>query len=256
MAAGGFVDRARCNRIGELMTGRGSLSVSSKRRVLLVEDEPSLVRTLRDRLNAEGWDVVTAGEAETAIARALQDPFDLVLLDVMLPGRDGFEVCRELRQRGLGVPILMLTARSQVVDKVVGLRLGADDYLTKPFDMMELLARMDALLRRSRDPVSGSPDTVAIGEVRIDLRRSVVTRAGEDVPLSALEFKLLRYLVEHPGEVLSRDRLLDEVWGYDATPSTRTVDVHVAALRAKLERNPSHPELILTVHGRGYRLAR
>ncbi len=230
--------------------------MTSERRVLLVEDEPSLVRTLRDRLSSEGWQVATAGEAETAVALALREPFDLVLLDVMLPGRDGFEVCRELRQRGLGVPILMLTARSEVVDKIVGLRLGADDYVTKPFDMMELLARMDALLRRSRDPMSGSPDTVVLGEVRIDLRRSVVTRAGEEVSLSALEFKLLRYLVEHPGEVLSRDRLLDEVWGYDATPSTRTVDVHVAALRSKLERNPSHPELILTVHGRGYRLAR
>jgi two-component system alkaline phosphatase synthesis response regulator PhoP len=238
------------------MTGVGRGAAGSQRRVLLVEDEPSLVRTLRDRLSAEGWRVETAGDADAAIAFALREPFDLVLLDIMLPGRDGFDVCRELRQQGLGMPILMLTARSQVIDKVVGLRLGADDYLTKPFDMMELLARMEALLRRSRDPVLGSPETVVLGDVRIDLRRSVVTRSGVEVLLSALEFKLLRFLVEHPAEVLSRERLLDEVWGYDATPSTRTVDVHVAALRAKLERNPSHPELILTVHGRGYRLAR
>jgi len=239
----------------EVVTGDGPIEGRERRRVLLVEDEPSLVRTLSDRLQSEGWRVETAGEAESAVALALREAFDLVLLDVMLPGRDGFDVCRELRQRGLGVPILMLTARSQVVDKVVGLRLGADDYLTKPFDMMELLARMEALLRRARDPVAGAPDTVVIGEVRIDLRRSVVTRSGDEVALSALEFKLLRYFAEHPGEVLSRERLLDEVWGYSATPSTRTVDVHVATLRSKLERNPSHPELILTVHGRGYRLA-
>jgi len=170
----------------------------------------------------------------------------------MLPGMDGFALCRELRQRRLSLPVLMLTARSQVVDKVVGLKLGADDYLTKPFEMSELLARLEALLRR-RSPGSPAADVFVFGEVRADFRRAEVTRSGEPVPLSGLEMRLLRYLIEHRGEVLSRDRLLDEVWGYDATPVSRTVDVHIASLRAKLEASPSHPVFIVTVHGLGYR---
>lgn len=230
------------------------------RRILLVEDEPSLVLTVSDRLLSEGYQVETAGDGDTALARALAEPFDLVVLDVMLPGRDGFEVCRELRSRGGQVPVLMLTARSQVIDRVVGLKLGADDYLTKPFEMIELLARVEALLRRSSaPPVSAaspaSAGAYAFGDVRVDFRRAEVYRGDEPVILSALEFKLLAYFIENRGALLTREELLDKVWGYDAMPVTRTVDVHVGSLRQKLERNPSHPEFILTVHRRGYRFA-
>jgi two-component system, OmpR family, alkaline phosphatase synthesis response regulator PhoP len=229
------------------------------RRILLVEDEPSLVLTLTDRLVSEGYEVETAGDGEEGLSRGLEGSFDLILLDVMLPGRDGFEVCRELRARGVQVPIIMLTARGQVVDRVVGLKLGADDYVTKPFEMAELLARMEALFRRARAPVSGAAGsgagTYAFGDVRVDFRQAQVFRDGAPVPLSALEFKLLAYFIEHRGALLTRDELLDKVWGYDAMPTTRTVDVHVASLRQKLEKNPSRPEYILTVHRRGYRFA-
>ncbi|HEX9942287.1 MAG TPA: response regulator transcription factor [Thermoanaerobaculia bacterium] len=225
------------------------------RRILLVEDEPSIVLTLTDRLASEGYQVETAGDGGEALARALAGSFDLILLDVMLPGRDGFEVCRELRARGVQVPVLMLTARSQVVDRVVGLKLGADDYVTKPFEMAELLARIEALFRRARTPASAPAGTHAFGDVRVDFRRAEVFRDGAPVPLSALEFKLLAYFIQNRGALLSRDELLDKVWGYDAMPTTRTVDVHVASLRQKLERNPSRPEFILTVHRRGYRFA-
>jgi two-component system, OmpR family, alkaline phosphatase synthesis response regulator PhoP len=221
-------------------------------RVLLVEDEASLVLTLSDRLEAEGYRVEARSDAESALLLAAERPFDLAILDVMLPRMDGFTLCRELRHRGLSFPVLMLTARSEVVDKVVGLKLGADDYLTKPFEMVELLARLEALLRR-HGPGSPAADVFVFGDVRADFRRAEVTRSGEPVPLSSLEMRLLRYLIEHRGEVVSRERLLDEVWGYDATPVSRTVDVHVAGLRAKLEPNPSHPEFIVTVHRLGYR---
>jgi len=225
------------------------------RRVLLVEDEPSLVLTLTDRLLSEGYEVESARDGETGLARALAGSFDIILLDVMLPRKDGFEVCRELRARGVEVPVLMLTARGQVVDRVVGLKLGADDYVTKPFEMIELLARMEALFRRARTPGTGPAGTYTCGDIRIDFRRAEVFRGGVPVPLSAMEFKLLAYFVEHRGALVTRDELLDRVWGYDAMPTTRTVDVHVASLRQKLERNPSRPELILTVHRRGYRFA-
>jgi two-component system alkaline phosphatase synthesis response regulator PhoP len=230
-------------------------SPPAARRILLVEDEPSLVLTLTDRLVSEGYQVETARTGEAGLSRALEGSFDLVLLDVMLPGRDGFEVCRELRSRGIQIPIVMLTARGQVVDRVVGLKLGADDYVTKPFEMIELLARIEALFRRARAPLASPSGTYAFGDVRVDFRRAEVFRGGAPVPLSALEFKLLAYFIQNRGALLSRDELLDKVWGYDAMPTTRTVDVHVASLRQKLERNPSRPEFILTVHRRGYRFA-
>ncbi len=225
----------------------------SAARSLLVEDEPSLVLTLSDRLISEGFDVEAAGDGETGLERALQGSFDLVILDVMLPRKNGFDVCRDIRQRGLEMPILMLTARGQVVDKVVGLTLGADDSLTNPSDLMELSARIESLLRRARTPIAPASGSYAFGAVRADFRRSEVRRDGQEVELSALELKLLRHFVEHRGEVLSRDRLLNEVWGYDATPYTRTVDVHVASLRQKLEPRPGKPQFILTVHGQGYK---
>jgi two-component system alkaline phosphatase synthesis response regulator PhoP len=221
-------------------------------KLLLVEDEPGLVMTLTDRLLAEGYEVESVGEAPAALDRATGGGYDAILLDVMLPGGNGFDVCRTIRQRGIQTPILMLTARGQVVDRVVGLKLGADDYLVKPFEMAELLARIEALLRRA--PAAGpSPDGFRFGDVAIDFRRAEVTKAGQRLELSAREFKLLRYFVEHRGAALSRDELLNEVWGYNSMPSTRTVDVHVAWLRQKLETNPRHPEHLLTVHGLGYK---
>jgi two-component system alkaline phosphatase synthesis response regulator PhoP len=230
-------------------------------RILLVEDEPGLVLTLTDRLLIEGYAVVTAQDGETGLAQAESASFDLIILDVMLPRKNGFDVCRDLRQRGIHSPIIMLTARGQVVDRVVGLKLGADDYVTKPFEMIELLARIEALLRRAPTATisalssSQLPETYQFGSVRVRFRRAEVERDGQRVELSALEFKLLRYLIEHRGATLSRDELLNEVWGYDAMPSTRTVDVHIAWLRQKLEPNPRHPQFILTIHGLGYKFA-
>jgi two-component system alkaline phosphatase synthesis response regulator PhoP len=224
-------------------------------RILLIEDEPGLVLTLTDRLIGEGYAVEAARDGEVGLERATREAFDLLILDVMLPRKNGFDVCRDLRQRGVQTPTIMLTARGQVVDKVVGLKLGADDYLTKPFEMMELLARIEALLRRAPASLSVSPEIYQFGPVRVDFRRAEVERDGGMVELSAREFKLLRHFIEHRGEILSRDELLNEVWGYHAMPSTRTVDVHVAWLRQKLEPNPRHPQFILTVHGLGYKFA-
>jgi len=222
-------------------------------RLLLVEDEPGLVMTLTDRLIAEGYDVETATDGETGLARGSAESFALIILDGMLPGRDGFDVCRTIRQRGVQTPILMLTARGQVVDRVVGLKLGADDYLTKPFEMAELLARLEALLRRVPRAAVPPGDSYQFGDVKIDFRKAEVTRAGQALELSAREFKLLRYFIEHRGATLSRDELLNEVWGYNAMPNTRTVDVHVAWLRQKLEAPPRRPQYIHTIHGLGYK---
>ena len=222
-------------------------------RVLLVEDEPGLQLALTDRLVAEGYRVEAAADGNVAVQRASGEPFDVIILDVMLPGRDGFDVARTVRQQGVQTPILMLTARTQVVDRVVGLKLGADDYLTKPFEMMELLARIEALLRRA-PPASGiNLERFQFGNVLVDARKAEVSRDGAPVELSAKEFQLLRYFIEHRGATLSREELLSEVWGYHATPSTRTVDVHVAWLRQKLEPSPRVPQYILTVHGLGYK---
>jgi two-component system alkaline phosphatase synthesis response regulator PhoP len=224
-----------------------------RRRILLVEDEPSLILSLSDRLAAEGFDVDVAEDGESGFELACRGSYDLLLLDVMLPGRSGFDVCRDLRQRQIDTPILMLTARGDTVDKVIGLKLGADDYLGKPFDMMELLARIEALLRRARRSADSEAGSYTFGPVRADFRRAEVRREGELVDLSTLEYKLLRYLVDHRGELLTRDDLLDKVWGYDRTVFSRTVDQHVASLRRKIEPDPSHPQFLLTVYGLGYR---
>jgi len=223
------------------------------RRVLLVEDEPGLVLTLTDRLQSEGYEVESAGDGASGLDRATRERWDVILLDVMLPGASGFDVCRDLRQRGVQTPIIMLTARGQIVDRVLGLKLGADDYLTKPFDMMELSARIEVQLRRRTAAASGSATQYRFGEVTIDYRKAEVTKGGKPVDLSAREFLLLKYFVEHREATLTRDELLNEVWGYHSMPSTRTVDVHVAWLRQKVEPNPRHPQYILTVHGLGYK---
>ena len=224
------------------------------KRLLLIEDEPGLVLTLRDRLTREGYALETCGDGESGLERASREPFDLVLLDVMLPRLNGFDVLRELRKRGAQVPVIMLTAKGQVGDKVVGLKLGADDYVTKPFEMVELLARIEAKLRRA-PAVAHPSEGYLFDDVRVDFRRAEVTKGGEPLDLSAREFQLLKYFIEHRGATVTREQLLNEVWGYNAMPSTRTVDVHVAWLRQKIEPNPRHPQYVLTVHGTGYKFA-
>jgi len=228
--------------------------VISNLKVLLVEDEPGLILTLTDRLESEGFAVETAADGESGERQAISGNFDLIILDVMLPKKNGLDVCRDLRRQNVETPILMLTARGETIDKVLGLKLGADDYLTKPFEVLELLARIEALLRRSpQKNQNNQPETYNFGSISIDFRRAEIRKDGLPVELSALEFKLLQHLIEHRGKMLSRDELLDEVWGYDATPTTRTVDVHIAWLRQKLEPNPRRPQYIITVHGLGYK---
>ena len=223
-------------------------------RILLVEDEEGLVITLTDRLQSEGFDVESARDGDAGYAKAVNESYDLIILDVMLPKKNGYDVCRDLRGNGIATPVLMLTAKGETIDKVLGLKLGADDYLTKPFEVIELLARIEALLRRSPVAANGrSVHAFRFGEVMVDFKRAEVTREDAPVDLSAMEFKLLQHLIENRGVVHSRDQLLDAVWGYDATPSTRTVDVHIAWLRQKLEANPKHPSFIQTVHGMGYK---
>jgi two-component system alkaline phosphatase synthesis response regulator PhoP len=226
------------------------------KRILLVEDEVGLALTLEDRLTAEGYAVEVARDGDAGLERAGTERFDLLVLDVMLPGRSGLDLCRELRARRARTPVLMLTARGQVEDKVVGLKLGADDYLVKPFHMSELLARVEALLRRGAAPLERPTPAAAVfafGEVRVDFRRAEVHVDGRAVDLSAKELQLLRYFLEHRGETLSRQELLDAVWGWSVASSTRTVDVHVAGLRRKLEPDPRQPRYILTLHGLGYK---
>jgi two-component system alkaline phosphatase synthesis response regulator PhoP len=221
--------------------------------VLLVEDEPGLVLTMADRLRSEGYAVTTAHDGDEGFRKASGAGYDIILLDVMLPRKSGFEVCRELREQGVSTPILMLTARGQTADKVQGLKLGADDYLTKPFEMAELLARVEAILRRQAAGTAPVAATYEFGDVRVDVRSTEVTRGGEPLTLSAREFQLLCYFLEHPGATLSRQELLNEVWGHRSVQSTRTVDVHVAWLRQKLESDPKHPKYIATIHGLGYK---
>jgi two-component system alkaline phosphatase synthesis response regulator PhoP len=225
-----------------------------KRRILLVEDEPGLVMTLTDRLSKEDYDVDSAGNGKTALEKIAESVFDLVLLDIMLPYSSGLEVCQDLRRRGVNTPILMLTAKSQVVDKVIGLKLGADDYLTKPFEMIELLARIEALLRRTALPEQApSAEKFQFGDILVNFRTTQVFRDGKPVKISAREFKLLRYFIENVGATVSREELLNAVWGYNAMVFTRTVDVHVAWLRQKIEPDPRHPRYIHTLYGHGYR---
>jgi two-component system alkaline phosphatase synthesis response regulator PhoP len=223
------------------------------KRILLVEDEPGLRMTLVDRLSREGYQVETCADGEAGLRAAVEQSFDLVILDLMLPLKSGLDVCRELRQAGRSTPVLMLTARGQLSDKLAGFQTGADDYLTKPFEMMELLARLDALSRRASGPAAPQESSYRFGRVHVDFRSTEVALAGRKIALSAMEFHLLRYFIEHRGETLSREKLLHEVWGYDSPPQTRTVDVHVAWLRQKLEDDPRQPRWIVTVHRFGYR---
>ena len=224
-------------------------------RILLVEDEAAVALTLSDLLSGEGYEVETAADGPRGLARASSEPFDLVVLDVMLPGKNGFEVCRELRQRGKDVAILMLTAKSQLTDRVVGLKLGADDYLTKPFEPPELVARVEALLRRVKKEHLPPVTQFQFGDVEVDFEKNEIHKAGQPVALAGKEMELLRYLIDRRGKVVSRDELLEAVWQYQPGVSSRTIDVHVAWLRQKLEDNPGNPRHIHTARGVGYRFS-
>ncbi len=230
------------------MTGRD-------KQILLIEDEPGLVMTLTDRLESEGYGVMQAGDGAKGEQMARDRRVDLIILDVMLPRKGGFDVCRDLRNQGVSTPILMLTARGQINEKVVGLKLGADDYMTKPFDMLELLARIESLLRRpvSYTGTASVLQTYSFGPVTVDFRSMEVTRDGEPMPISGREFQLLKYFIENRGTALSREAILNAVWGYDSMPNSRTIDTHVTWLRQKLEEHPRRPRYLLTVHGVGYK---
>jgi two-component system alkaline phosphatase synthesis response regulator PhoP len=223
------------------------------RRILLIEDDREVAPALLESLRGEGYGVELAGDGEAGLERATHDYFDLIILDLMLPGRGAMEICRELRQQLIAAPILMLSARSQTIDKVLGLKLGADDYVTKPFDTLELLARIEAHLRRVPSAGGGAGAIYQFGAIRVDFRRAEVYRNGAPVALSAREFQLLKYFVEHRGATLSRKELLKDVWGYGGAPSTRTVDVHLYTLRRKLEADPSQPQFFQTIIRLGYK---
>ena len=221
-------------------------------RILIVEDEPAMVSGLRDNFEFEGYDVITAADGVEGLGRALKDSPDLVVLDVMMPRMSGLDVCKQLKAKKPALPIIMLTARGQEVDKVVGLELGADDYVTKPFSIRELLARVKAVLRRAQGAAKDQ-ESYSFGDVEVNVRSCRVIRAGRPVEFSAKEFELLKYFLSHPGETVTRDRLLEDVWGYERYPTTRTVDAHIVRLRQKLEPKPEEPRFILTVHGMGYK---
>jgi DNA-binding response OmpR family regulator len=221
-------------------------------KILIIEDEPDMVLGLKDNFEFEGYEVATASDGAAGLERARSVKPDLVILDIMLPTLSGLEVCKTLRGEGFDSPIIMLTARGQEIDKVVGLELGADDYVTKPFSIRELLARVRAILRRT----DGSKKRLArysFADVELDFEAYKAKRGGQDLDLSPREFELLRYLIERKGETVSRDRLLEDVWGYESYPSTRTVDTHIAKLRAKIGDSGSEPRHILTIHGVGYK---
>ncbi len=223
-------------------------------KILIIEDERSILMPLEDNLRIEGYEVSSAQDGRQGLLLAQEKKHDLIILDIMLPGMDGFEVCRRLRQAGIAVPILMLTAKSQEIDKVLGLELGADDYVTKPFSPRELLARVKALLRRAGQP-QGDLDVCRFGDIEVDFRKYEARRKGKTIYLTALEFSLLQCLMRHKGEVVHRDAILDEVWGENMYVDPRTVDKHISFLRKKLEQDPVEPKHILGVRGVGYKFA-
>jgi DNA-binding response OmpR family regulator len=230
----------------------GRRGAARKTRILIIEDEPAMVAGLRDNFEYEGYEVISADDGVAGLERVFADDPDLVVLDVMMPRMSGLDVCKQIKAGRPSVPVIMLTARGQEIDKVVGLELGADDYVTKPFSIRELMARIKAVLRRV-PPQPAAPQVFRFGDVEVNTRSNEVRRSGTPVELSTKEFALLSYFVSHPGETLSRDRLLDAVWGYQNYPNTRTIDTHIVHLRQKLEPEPEEPRFILTVHGIGYK---
>lgn len=226
---------------------------SKVKKILIAEDEPSLVFTLRDTLESEGYEVHVVEDGSLAVERVLDVKPDLLLLDLMLPGRSGFDICKDIRDRKLTFPIIMLTARDQELDKVNGLTLGADDYITKPFGVKELLARIQARLRRANSYAGNGPlELIALGEIRIDLSEAIVIRPDGELDLTTREVELVRYLISRANEPISRDDLLEQVWRYEYSTNTRTVDVHISKLRSKIELTPDEPRYLVTLHGVGY----
>ncbi len=221
-------------------------------KILIIEDEESILMALEDNLKLEGYDVTGAMDGESGLSKVLENNYDLIILDIMLPKMDGFDVCKRIRQEGISSPILMLTAKSQEIDKVLGLELGADDYVTKPFSPRELLARIKALLRRARPQEKGK-EIYRFGDIEVDFRKYEIKKRGKLIYLTALEFALLHFLIKHSGEVVSRDAILDEVWGNDVFVQSRTVDKHIAELRKKIEDNPAKPKFVVGIRSVGYR---
>ncbi len=223
-------------------------------KILLIEDEPEMQKGLRDNLKFEGYDVDVAGDGEKGLKKILEGKHDLVLLDVMLPEMSGFDVCKNAREEGIRTPIIMLTAKGEEIDKVLGLELGADDYITKPFSLRELLARVKAVLRRKEGAASLSENKIAIGLLQIDFGTYNASRRGKPIDMTPKEFEILKYLWKNKNQVVSRDALLTNVWGYDESISSRTVDNFILKLRQKIESTPSKPRHIVTIHGTGYKL--
>lgn len=224
-----------------------------KSKILIVEDEKDLVRGLKMNLTGEGFEVDWAGDGTEGFCKALENEPDLIILDIMLPGMNGLDICRELRKKNIATPIIMLTAKGEEIDRVLGLEIGADDYMTKPFSIRELIARIKARLRSIEKTVEKTPETFSFGNIEVDFPEYKVRRKGEEVEFTSLEFEILRYFILHQGEVVSRNDLLDNVWGYEHFPATRTIDNHILKLRKKIEEVPSHPRHILSVYGGGYR---
>lgn len=224
-------------------------------KILVVDDEQNMRTGLKDNLEYEGYEVDTANDGEEGLKKILANNYDLIILDVMMPKKSGFDVCKETRKNGITTPIILLTAKGEEIDKVVGLEIGADDYVTKPFSLRELLARVKAILRRSDNLIMDNESReIKIGKLTIDFNSYKATLKNKDVAMSHKEFEILRYLWKHRNATVSRDDLLTEIWGYDETPTTRTVDNFILKLRQKIENDPNHPQVILTVHGIGYKL--
>jgi DNA-binding response OmpR family regulator len=219
--------------------------------MLIVEDDPAMTVALRDGFEFEKYTVDMANDGEQAMRMAARGRYDVIILDVMLPKKSGFDICKELREKGNNTPIIMLTARGQEIDKIVGLKLGADDYVTKPFSFIELLARVEAVMRRAQRRKAA--DQVSFGEVKLDFRTYQATKSAQPLELTPREFSILRYFLDHPNEVVSRETLLNHVWGYDPSAFTRTVDTHMARLRQKIEPTPAEPRHLITVHRVGYK---
>ncbi len=224
-----------------------------KEKILIIEDEEDLVKGLRLNLADEGYEVGWASDGVEGLRKALEERPDLIILDIMLPKMNGLDICRELRQKNISIPIIMLTAKGEEIDKVLGLEIGADDYMTKPFSIRELLARIKAHLRREKRERKTIPDVYRFGDVEIDFTHFKVKRKDKELDLTSLEIAILKYFIAHKEEVVTREALLDKVWGYEKYPTTRTIDNHILKLRKKIERDPSHPEYILSVYGEGYR---
>jgi DNA-binding response OmpR family regulator len=222
--------------------------------ILIVEDETQMRAGLKDNLEFEGYTVDVAEDGQIGLDKGLQNPYDLIILDVMLPKLSGFDVCKKIRESGITVPIIMLTAKGEEIDKVLGLELGADDYVTKPFSLRELLARVKAILRRVDETKPGNYQKIVIGKLEIDFDAYTAIAEGKSVDMTHKEFEVIKYLWQHKGATVSRDKLLEEVWGYEEYPTTRTVDNFILKLRQKIEINPNKPQHILTVHGIGYKL--